>query len=155
LWVLPVASGTLAAATNTFPAAVGTAGQYLTDCDVLINNMPLFGQQKKSQYEFYHDLREQFVGSGVSMQFGSPISYTDFLKGSNYYCFDLSRNATVNSNTQCSLTLATDIGCVDNAGAAQAVPALDVLCIVEHVMTGLFDISESGVSVLVKQGSVA
>lgn len=154
LWVLPVVKDTLSKADNTFPAAVSTVGQYLTNCDILINNMPLFGQQKKSQYEFYHDLREQFVGNGVSMQFGSPISYTDFLKGSSYYCFDLSRNATINSNVQCSLTLATDIGCINAAGAPTTVPALDVICIVEHVMTGIFSISESGVSLLVKQGDL-
>jgi hypothetical protein len=150
VWVLPTVAGTLASEANSFPAAISTAGQYLTNTNILINGLQFYQSNLKSQYEFYKLLREQMIGSGASMAWGSPISYIDFLKGGmNPYCFDISRNPTVDSNTQVALTLTTDI----QSTVAGNMPALDVIVIVERLNTHILDISAGGVTMTCPQGA--
>jgi hypothetical protein len=150
VWVLPVASGTLASQANTFPSVISTGGQYLTNTNIMVNGISHYQQNLRSQYEFYKLLREQMVGSGTSLAWGTPISYEDFKCGVNPYCFDLSRHPSVESNTLCTLNLTTDI-----AVSSGTLPALDLIVIVEQLNTLRMDISMGGVLHSCRQGSSA
>jgi hypothetical protein len=148
VWVLPVLKNTTQTETNSFPSVISTQGQYLTNTNVLINGLQFYQSNLRSQYEFYKLLREQMIGGGASTAWGSPITYVDFLKGINPYCFDISRNPTVDSNTQVSLTFSTDINVPSGT-----IPDLDLIFIIERLNTYVMDVSAGGVTMTVAQGA--
>jgi hypothetical protein len=155
VWILPSEYGALAKANNTFPAAINNGGQYLTNTNILISGLQFYQSNLRSQYEFYKLLREQMIGGGSSMAFGAPITYADFKTGSGMYCFDISRNPTVDSNSQVALTLSTDIAVRTNpaTGASIAVPPVQLNIIIERLNTYIMDVSRGGVTMTAMQGA--
>jgi hypothetical protein len=104
----------------------------------------------KSQLELYREFKQQMIGSGSSMQFGTPISYDDWICGFNPYCFDLSRNTTVKSNMAVGLTLEADVKV--NSTGADVATNYDLCVIVERLRTVKLKISAGGVTFIMKDG---
>jgi hypothetical protein len=144
VWVFPLdrTKSAVSLHTSSFPAAFSRT--QMSNVQMQINNTPFYAQQIKSQYELYKLLQTQMTAG-----FGhSPITYTEFLNGINPYVFPLDRSDTINSNTTCQLQLQCDL-----SHPTGAVPVTDLWVLIERLETMIFEINESGVVVLVRQGA--
>lgn len=150
MWVMPLASGTLASSANSFPSSIGP--NYLTNCNIQLNGLPIYLNDFKSQYQFYKEFRTQCIAATSSQACGTPISFSDWLGGLNPYVFDLSRNPTVKSNNMCSLTLVTDVKVSATTALAGT---FDLVVIIERLQTITLKVSEGGVEITTKQGASA
>lgn len=150
VWVLPILAGTRTLASNTFPACISASSQYLTNTNLSINGVAFYQSNLRSQYEFYRLLRDEMVGGGKSLSHGTPISYSDFMSGINPYCFNISRDPSVDSNLAVSLSLTTDI-----AVPAGTFPAIELLVIVECLNTHIFETALGATTMTCPQGVVA
>src|SRR6185437_2741278 len=103
VWVFPLAAGTLASSTNTFPARTGQIA--LKNMNLVLNGDNFYNNQFKTQYDFYREFKKQLISAGTSQSAATPISYSDFISGAAYYCFDVSRNLTVKTNNLCTMAL--------------------------------------------------
>jgi hypothetical protein len=149
VWVFPLASGTIGASSNSFPASIGQ--YFLTNTNILLNGNNFYNNRFYTQNDFFREFRTQLIGAGSSTACGTPLSYDDWIAGCNPYVFDLSRNPTVKSNNLCTLTLQSDIQ--DQTTNAASAGALDLFIIVERLQTVTMKISEGGVEVITKQGA--
>jgi hypothetical protein len=154
LWVFPLYRDSkkipaLGSSEKTFPARTGPI--CLKNTNIMLNGDNFYNNPFKTQWEFYREFRRQLLCGGASMTTTTPISYSDFISGSALYCFDLSRNLSVQTNGTCALTLTSDLWDQN----LEAVPADDIELniIVERMMTVTLKVSLGGVEVLVKKGA--
>ena len=150
MWVFPLAAGTLGSSANTFPARTGQIA--LKNTNIELNGDNFYTRPFQTQYEFYRELKRQMISGGSGQMAATPISYSDFISGAAYYCFDLSRNLTVQTNNLCTLAIKSDL--VDQVTGAAPTGAIDFYIIVERLQTVTFKVSEGGIEVLVKQGTL-
>jgi hypothetical protein len=148
VWVFPLAQGTLSSATNTFPSRVGP--NILTNTNLVLNGSNFYRMPFMTQYDFWREFKQQLIAAGSSQAASTPLSFTDFISGNAYYCFDLSRDRYVKSNLNCTLGLKSAI-LDQNTGAAPA-GAIDLYVIVERLMVVTLKCTEGSVQVDVKQG---
>jgi hypothetical protein len=149
MWVFPLASGTMAASTNDFPASIGS--YYLQNMNLLLNGNNFYNNRFQTQYDFYKEFKTQLLGASSSKACATPISYSDWVAGCNPYVFDLSRNPTVKSDNLCTLTLQTDIK--DQVTGAAPAAGWDLWIVVERLQTLTMKISEAGIEMVTKQGA--
>jgi hypothetical protein len=139
IWVLPVATGTLASANNTFPAWLGD--YQFSQANLAINSANYYQNNLMSQYEMYQILKDQCPdGQG-------QISYYDYLNGCNPLVFDISRLKQLDLNAPCSLQFESQIQCKSST------TAFDLLCIVERSVTLKLNFNSSGVTSTLSYGS--
>jgi hypothetical protein len=80
-----------AASAGNYPWCTAPASR-LSAASLLVNNQPLYTRVLSLDNEFYMELRNQFVDSGLSMKSGSLITYDNWKLGTQlYYVFDLTR----------------------------------------------------------------
>jgi hypothetical protein len=149
MWVLPLATGTLASSANCFPSSIGANS--LTDTNIMLNGNNFYQNEFKTQYQYYKEFKTQCIGAGSSTACGSPICFSDWLSGINPYVFDLSRNPTVKSNNQCTITLVTKLK--DSATGNAMAGSCDLVCVIERLQTCELKVSEGGVEVVTKSGA--
>jgi hypothetical protein len=97
--VFGVPQGQFTSSTTPFTASVISNAPWCTSpaarlsaATLLVNQQPLYTRPLSLDNEFYMELRNQFVDSGLSMKSGSLITYQNWKLGTQlYYVFDLSR----------------------------------------------------------------
>jgi hypothetical protein len=153
IWCFAVPQNTLGATDNCFPASVGV--NCFTNTQILLNGNNFYNQQFVSQYDHYREFKSQLIGASSSMACGTPISYSDYITGTNLTCFDLSRNPTVKTNNLCTLTLITTVFDQTVAPGSQTAPAADyeMWVFLERLQTCTLKVSEGGVEILSRQGA--
>ena len=148
--VFPLTTGTIGGAnsTNSFPASIGPNA--LRNTQIMLNGVPMYQQLFTNQYQYYREFKTQCIAASSSQACHTPISYQDWLCGVNPYTFDLSRNQTVKSDNQCSLTLVTDV--VASATGTPLAAPFDLVVLLERLQTIKLKVSEGGVVMSVQQG---
>jgi hypothetical protein len=157
VWVMPLVTDTLTSQGNTFPACIGP--YMLSHTNIQLNGLNFYNNEFRSQYSLYKEFKTQCIAGSGSTACGVPISYDDWMNGINPYVFDLSRNPTVRSNNQCTLTLTTNVLAHDGTpltigAGGGAVASFDLLIIVERTQTCQLKISEGAVEVFARPGGV-
>ena len=68
-------------------------GVAITNANLRVDSKKLYDENIDSQAQFYEMLRDQTLSGADDKQTGSLISYKDFHKFYQFYCFDLTRTA--------------------------------------------------------------
>lgn len=145
VWVLPVTTGTLTSAANTFPASIGN--YVFSQVNLAINSQNYYQSNLQSQYEMYKILAEQMVGCDCSSCEGAHISYVDYLNGMNPLCLDISRLKQLDLNNPCQLQLQANIK------SKSGTTAYDLVCVVERSVTLKLNFSSAGVRSTITLGT--
>lgn len=151
VWAFPLPTGTLASEANCFPAHIGPNG--LKNVNIQLNGNNFYNMPFRSQYELFREFKTQLIGGGSMSMCSTPISYTDWILGMNPYCFDLSRNPTVQANQDCRLTFEADAFTL--ATGQDLANPYDLCIVVERLKTCVIHVSAGGVSILTRDGADA
>ncbi len=151
--VFAVPSGQYTSSTTPFVNTV--AGNYpwctspasrLNAATLLVNQQPLYTRPLNLDNEFFMELRNQLVDSGLSMKSGSLIKYFNWLAGTQlYYVFDLSR---VRNRTSTEQPINLYFQGTRASGAAPFDQALDWYGIMEKDAIVDFSVSRSSAQVM-------